>query len=303
MIRFAENLNKMIDAGLGGALQAPRTEVAVGHRIQYMDASGPVASFETNVVAPLKKLIVNMLPVQAGSGDPSPDNIRPISGRDSVTVTRTGKNLFDASVLTEQSSWKTVMLPLPPGTYTMSTSKPANDIPVYFRLSSDSTLGSTTVVNNAHPVTQTIRDGDTAEVVFRRMSGDDSFSNYHYQIELGSTATDYEPYDGQSATIALGQTVYGGTVDAAAGVMTVEWANIASYNGETLPGLWISDRDVYAPGATPTIGAQVCYELAEPQSIQLTPAELSTLVGDNTIWSDAGDVDVTYQYYEETEGY
>lgn len=39
---------------------------------------------------------VTMLPIQDLShGDPSPTNICPISGRDSVTVTRTGKNHFD----------------------------------------------------------------------------------------------------------------------------------------------------------------------------------------------------------------
>ena len=95
MINFASNLNKMINAGLGGPLDPPRTEVAVGHRVIYTEVSGAVASFETNVIAPVKNLRVTMEPVQAGSGDPSPENIRPITGRDSVTVTRTGINVWD----------------------------------------------------------------------------------------------------------------------------------------------------------------------------------------------------------------
>ena len=37
---------------------------------------------------------VTMEPIQAGEGDPSPDNVRPISGRDEVKVTRCGKNLL-----------------------------------------------------------------------------------------------------------------------------------------------------------------------------------------------------------------
>lgn len=44
---------------------------------------------------PLKKLTANIEPAQSGEGDPSPDNVRPISGYTGVTVTRTGKNLFD----------------------------------------------------------------------------------------------------------------------------------------------------------------------------------------------------------------
>ncbi len=40
---------------------------------------------------------VSIEPVQAGSGDPSPDNVRAISGFTGAKVTRCGKNLFDLS--------------------------------------------------------------------------------------------------------------------------------------------------------------------------------------------------------------
>lgn len=91
-----------------------------------------------------------------------------------------------------------------------------------------------------------------------------------------------------------GQTVYGGTVDVVSGVLTVTDAEIASYNGETLPSTWISDRDVYAEGTTPTIGAQVVYELATPQTFQLTPQQIQMLKGANVLWSDADDLTLTY---------
>lgn len=38
----------------------------------------------------VKALTVDMLPIQAGNGTPSPDNIRPISGRSSLDVTVNG---------------------------------------------------------------------------------------------------------------------------------------------------------------------------------------------------------------------
>ena len=41
-------------------------------------------------------------------------------------------------------------------------------------------------------------------------------------------------------------------------------------------------------------GVQLVYELAAPQTYQLTPTEVTTLLGDNTIWADTGDVTVTY---------
>ena len=118
------------------------------------------------------------------------------------------------------------------------------------------------------------------------------------QLELGSTATDYAPYTGNQISVTFPSeagTVYGGTLDVTSGVLTVTDANIASYNGETLPGEWISDRDVYAAGTTPTTGAQVVYKLATPQTYQLTPTEVTTLLGQNNIWADCGPSTVEYQ--------
>jgi hypothetical protein len=64
----------------------------------------------------------------------------------------------------------------------------------------------------------------------------------------------------------------------------------ASYNGETLEGGWISDRDVYAVGTTPTIGAQVVNIGATPITYQLTPTQVKSLLGTNNVWADTGDV-------------
>jgi hypothetical protein len=41
-----------------------------------------------------KDITIAIEPVQAGSGDPSPTNVRPISGWTGANVTRTGKNLL-----------------------------------------------------------------------------------------------------------------------------------------------------------------------------------------------------------------
>ena len=79
------------------------------------------------------------------------------------------------------------------------------------------------------------------------------------------------------------------------GVLTVDKANIASYNGESVNEPWVSSMDKYVSGATPTTGAQVVYPLATPITYQLTPQEVSTLLGDNNIWADTGDVAVEYR--------
>ena len=88
--------------------------------------------------------------------------------------------------------------------------------------------------------------------------------------------------------------VYGGTLDLTGGTLTVTHGEIGSYAGESLPGAWISDRDVYAEGTAPTAGAQVVYELASPVTYQLTPRRVVSLPGRNTVWADCGDVTVEY---------
>jgi hypothetical protein len=41
-------------------------------------------------------------------------------------------------------------------------------------------------------------------------------------------------------------------------------------------------------------GVQFCYELATPVTYQLTPQEITTLIGTNNVWADTGNVSVTY---------
>ena len=89
-------------------------------------------------------------------------------------------------------------------------------------------------------------------------------------------------------------TVYGGTDEVVGGVLTDEWAEIPSYNGETITEPWMSSMDEYAPGATPTTGAQVVYKLATPITYQLTPTQVAVLAGTNNVWSTGDSVSVTY---------
>ena len=52
---------------------------------------------------------------------------------------------------------------------------------------------------------------------------------------------------------------------------------------------WLAEQ---AQNGTPL---QVCFELAEPIIYQLTPQEVKTLLGQNNLWADCGDVTVTYR--------
>lgn len=332
-ITFAENLEKMIDAGLGGEVIAPNTSVAVGYQMQYNLVMGPVASWNDPEGGLPVNIVTEFEPIQSGTGDPSPENIRPISGRQSVSAWRSGKNLFDYR---DSANWR------------VATSATERRLPVSgeFALDGDTLtyarrtslhgavfilgylFGGTTYTFNYHPTDQIYYakiDGDYSDsyTATRIASGANTFtpetdgyyevliyasrqSIYEFtnlQLEDGSVETAYVPGTVKTVTVQLGDTIYGGRLNVTTGVMTVEWANIASYDGETLPGEWISDREVYAPGTTPTTGAQVCYKLAEPVTVQLSPQTITSLLGQNNVWSDAGDVSVTWKEKLYTEGY
>ena len=57
------------------------------------EETGKVVQVDLFQDAPLN-VVTHIEPVQAGSGDPSPDNVRPISGRTNAKLTRCGKNLL-----------------------------------------------------------------------------------------------------------------------------------------------------------------------------------------------------------------
>ena len=68
---------------------------ATGALLNEYTATGNPVTFNTNKAKPLTKLLCAWTPTQSGTGDPAPDNVRPISGMTGVEVWRTGKNLLN----------------------------------------------------------------------------------------------------------------------------------------------------------------------------------------------------------------
>ena len=101
-----------------------------------------------------------------------------------------------------------------------------------------------------------------------------------------------------NAQIDLNDTYYGANLDVTNGKITKTWEHIASYNGETLPSVWKSDRDVYVEGTTPTTGAEVIYELETPQEISIMPSNIKTNEGINNIFTDSGDITELQYFYK-----
>ena len=60
------------------------------------NASGSIATFPDGADdVPVKSLVAQITPVQSGTGDPAPDNIRPISGWTGAKINVTGINVWD----------------------------------------------------------------------------------------------------------------------------------------------------------------------------------------------------------------
>lgn len=276
-----------------GVINTPKTYEATGNPIVLPKYKS------------LVKLKTTFSPKQAGTGDPSPENMRPISGWDKVTVTRCGKNLLNLETQTFTRN-KDVLLDneIPPGSYTLSANVQTNS-------GSDSCLVNFLDSQDALVTSAYMLVSDTSQSMITLSRKVKVLSMYaarnnanaigyqatlsNIQLELGSTSTAYEPYQGSTTILTLPETIYGGMVDAVTGAGSKTWGFIASYNGEAIPGEWISDRDMYAPGTTPTTGAQVAYKLATPESFKVPQVTIPSLKGENYFFTNGENMDIIYK--------
>ena len=190
----------------------------------------PVANYPLGVQ-------VEITPTQEGDGDPSPENVRPIVGWDSVNVTRCGKNLFDISTIITNSEIKNNGDSLTVNTSLTSvrcaTSESLEDIchnipaNVLYNFNANTTSNLKQAYFKSGVLwrfaTSQNLDNPTKKspIYFYGNSINETSTISNIQLEIGSTATEYEPYQGESYTIQLGQTVYGGTLDVGTGTLTV----------------------------------------------------------------------------------
>ena len=283
-----------------GVINVPKTFEATGNPIVLPEYKS------------LVKLKTTFSPKQAGTGDPSPENIRPISGWDEVTVTRCGKNLVGANSHTKvYGAYRGVdFIGLLNVNLRLQTNL-KKEIPVNTSFGfvhtgqKDNTYASW-AINNGVLLSQNLTDSAKSEDKMficgcypnTEQNWDSFFDVCDIMVcieDASGPSAPYEPYQGDTSTLTLPETIYGGTVDAVTGVGSKTWGYIASYNGESLPGEWISDRDVYAPGTTPTTGAQVAYKLATPESFKVSQVSIPSLRGENTIFTNGENMDIIYK--------
>lgn len=335
-----------------------------GEDTTYVVASAPaivettepadVASFSDGAEGiPVKSLIADINPVQTGSGDPSPSNVRPITGWTGMNITRTGKNLLpNKKVAFSTNTWigtdstsDDFYFYLPVGTYTLSAVLlSGNTLWMRSSKATSNTRISSATVTTTPTGTFTVTEADYYRFWVNGVSPENVVN---FQLEVGSLATTYEPYNGTTYPISWEDeagTVYGGTLDVTTGLLTVthelkaisefSWtqyqtnpivfyttvsgkafgvsnimsdafsvtgASVSSMTAGTMRGIATQAVVYIAANSTdPTdfvhdYGTnQLLYELATPQTYQLTPQAVTTILGQNNIWADTGDVEVAY---------
>lgn len=279
----------------------PVSKTATGNPINITDAAS----------APIVSGVVTFEPVQD------------LHGYDKPWAGGAGKNLFDYEHVTiddypntSGTVQKGCELSVEIG-YTYSVKVNADENIYLFSKSSDTV---TLIGDIATARTFTAADNT---IYYLRNATNISADNFraklqYVQLEKGSTATPYAPYSNicpiegytdcevevaddattptvtNTYTIDLDGTRYGGKVYPVTGKMSVGMGRIASYAGETIGEPWLSDRDEYVAGTTPSIGAEVVYTLASPTIVQLTPEQIRTLKGTNNISTNMTGMSLEY---------
>lgn len=188
-------------------------------------------SFDDGIDSYFKKLVSTIMPVQAGSGTPSPTNERPIFGFTECVVTDCGKNRCNAQnpiVLSQAGNIGEQSCGISAGTYTFSwtsSAKSAISLTLYNGSTLIGTFASLSAIQGRGNLTFTI----TEDVTSLKCYFNSATTVSDIQVELGSTATNYTPYVApNTATISFGSagTVYGGYVDLISGKLVVNYAEV-----------------------------------------------------------------------------
>ena len=226
-------------------------------------SSGDIASFADGGNGLLvKSLIANITPKQSGSGDPSPSNIRPISGYEGVNVYVAGGMIFDPSTQgtmgeSQDAGWwinsstsviekgsgsnKTFAIPCKPQTkYYFEFDGYTGIFRIAFGKMADLSFIDSSNWQNVYNIRAFNESGKRSWV------GESPNGATYLFIQIGSAdfmadKLKIKAYEvAESYPISLGQTVYGGTLDVVSGELTITRILESMQNrGWTLvDGLW-----------------------------------------------------------------
>lgn len=235
------------------AMEADVTERLLAVLAPQATESGEMVAVSDALAEPVDGLKVTLKAAQSGSGTPAPDNVRSITGWTGVKVTRCGKNLLpniktqinnSLLVLGQTENYSAAQRTyLPAGTYYISVEYDAVAT-LYWRSTQDAEGGRISSGKTNPSGVFVVERPDYYAFWLYSSSGVLSSNVGNFQLELGSTATAYVPYQGDTYDITFpteAGTVYGGTLDVTNSTLTVDKVmrtfNTADMNNtKTYPG-------------------------------------------------------------------
>ena len=227
----------------------------------------PVAGYPLGVKAKWE-------PTQEGTGTPSPENIRPINGRDSVMVERCGANLSKISdISTPNKSLTPVELPTEIVTdieisFDTLNAEIEKVGTAFFLNKADGKWKAITVQDFGISTAGKIPNGRKTAVFhgvtfkavetviikngYCKWSGD--VNNFCVSIIQNAP---YTPYIGSTNTLTLPETVYGGEVDAVTGESSRTWRTI-TLTGEENSHIFSTLFYIDYPEGSSFVGEKTC---------------------------------------------
>ena len=233
-------------------------------------ASGEVVSFVTDIPYRLADLKVGIEAVQSGSGDPSPSNVRPISGWTGANVHIFDDSLVDSSAILSRTSIDNTTGEFISGTnYACSNYIDVvgiNSVTVYYNKTTSTSRYFKVARYNANKELIDFAFNDTHAAVMERIATIDTSQCSYIAVVVGivyidsliiSKVFNTYPISWQSEA----GTVYGGTLDVTTGELTVDsfYYEVQGTEGFTLSGsgssyININNRYPYCKGTSANNG-------------------------------------------------
>ena len=220
-------------------------------------ATGNPVTFETDLDRKLKHIIVNFLPIQSGTGDPSPTNIRPITGW-------TGLDVMHGADQTDYDTY--------PVTWQTHGAIYGGYV--------DLVTGEVWKTWEGKTISET-RPEKKADHIFQFYFSDRKYRQGLFAVKSDSYKTITQAASTGSTIETLYQT-YGDGIYINSGSGTFYVCD-SDY----------TDADDFKAARE---DVQIVYELDTPTLIAtLTPQQINAIKGNNTVWSDGnGDCEVTF---------
>ena len=235
------------------ALGAYVTNTATGAVVNFTDGADNV---------PVKDLTIEIVANQSGEGDPSPSNIRPISGWTRAVISHSGTDT--SNPVTYTVNWETEAGTIYGGTLDVTTGVLTVTMGYINITGGCTSIGPTPTGNKVCLVGQ-LQDA--------------YYELNHNTVKMASTMAVYP--DGNALYTNLAPSI--GIASSNKGVMIIAPTSY-NFNSADDCNAWLAEH--------PT---QIIYQLAAPQTYQLAPLEITTLLSNNTIYADTGNSTITYR--------